>query len=468
MERNRFKKVVLFMLAITLTGCASVNTANTNFKRPTPDNVVTLWEGNTAATWDKLQHTSVARLTALNEITNDPTQSAWLELALISKRSSANTAELAGQLMAWRVKNPNHAAGSLFPSNIALSQLRSNPTPRQIAVLLPERGAFGPSAQTLREGFLNAYYGNLYRDSNQSIKFYDTTKADISSVYKQAIADGADFVIGPLAKNHVQKLSASNSFPMPTLALNYTDQNARSLPTNLYQFGLLPEDEAAQIADRAIKSGVKNAIVIAPQNAWGKRMAYAFTTSWHAAGGAIQDTWYYGQRANFNQDVARLMNIDPTADKKLMEEDNDKEVLEKQRRHDFDVVFIFAQPQDARIIVPLLRYYYATNIPIYGSSSIYTGYTSKQSQNKDTDLDGVIICDIPWSKQVAQGQITDATQSDRLYAVGQDAYLLSQTLTRLTLLPNFPIYGTTGALTLSSSRQIHRRLPCMAIKNGVV
>lgn len=466
MERNSLGKIVILIFVLALTSCSSMPT-NTARKvvRPIPNSALALWEGNTAATWDKLQHTSLARLTALQSLTNDAKQSAWLELALISKRNSINTQDLSRELVAWRTRNPSHPANTLFPDNITLTQLSSNATPHQIALLLPQRGAFGPSGQTVREGFLNAYYANLYKVGNQSIKFYDTTQENIESVYKKAIADGADFVIGPLAKNHVQQLSSSGSFPTPTLALNYTDHSVQSLPTNFYEFGLLPEDEAAQIAERASKTGVKNAIVIAPQNAWGKRMAYAFTESWHAKGGAIQETWYYGTRANFSQEVARLLNVNPKLDKELMEEDNNKEVLEQQRRQDFDVIFLFSQPQDARIIVPLLRYYYASNIPIYGSSSIYSG---KTSERKDMDLDGVIVCDIPWSRQIAQGNINDAVQADRLYAVGQDAYLLSQTLTRLVLLPNFPIYGTTGALTLSSTRQIHRRLPCTAIRNGAI
>jgi len=83
---------------------------------------------------------------------------------------------------------------------------------------------------------------------------------------------------------------------------------------------------------------------------------------------------------------------------------------------------------------------------------------------KDVDLNGVIVCDIPWNRQGSR----DESSSNRLYAVGQDAYLLSQNLSRLAEIPSFPVYGSTGALFLSPQNQIHRRIPCTAIHNGLL
>lgn len=468
-EIKSLGKIVIVIITLILTGCTSLPgpTANQPMaSHPLTGGQTALWDGNSAETWKTLQHTSTNKLIAMQKTTTSPIQLAWIDLALISKRNSIDTQQIANELTTWRAHNPDHPGNSLFPDNITLNQLTAFSSPRQIAVLLPQRGMFAASGRTIREGFLNAYYANLYKVGKQSVKFYDTSQTqDMHSLYQKAIADGADIVIGPLVKTNVQQLKTANAFPTPTLALNYGDQGLAPLPKNFFEFGLLPEDEAVQLAQRARKSGLQNAIIIAPQNLWGKRLVNAFSTHWVTEGGSIRDTWYYTSRATFNQEIAHLLNIDPNIDKKLMQEGNDKLVLEQQRRQDFDVIILFSQPQDARVIVPLLRYYYANNIPIFATSSIYSG---KPNPAKDIDLNGVIVCDIPWSMEMARNTNSDATQSDRLYAVGQDAYLLSQTLTRLMLLPNFPIYGTTGALTLSSTRQIHRRLPCMVIRNGVI
>jgi hypothetical protein len=389
---------------------------------------------------------------------DDPVKRAWIQLALINKRNSTNTPQLVRELLAWREQNPNHPANQLLPDNSTLDRLLTMPPPSKIAVLLPLQGSYGSSGQAVREGFLNAYYKNMSKVGKQTVKFYDTsTTQDIAALHQHAMLEGADFVVGPLTKSNVQQLSQTGPFTYPILALNYTD--TRSLPANFYEYGLLPEDEVTQVADRARQRGLSRAIIIAPQSAWGNRLVTAFSNRWQAAGGKIQQTWYYTKQTNFNAEIAGLLNVNPNADKDLMKTNNDKTVLEQQRRQDFDVIFLFAQPQEARTIVPLLRYYYANNVPIYATSAVQ----SSTHANNDVDLNGVTVCDIPNA-----GGGNDGMSSNRLYAVGQDAYLLSQALERLIMLPNFSIYGTTGALTLSPSHQIHRRLPCTTIQNGAM
>ena len=468
--KTLFTFMLLLVTPFSITSCSS-SLSLSSFTPSTEGQYTTskppktaLWEGNTTTIWENLQRRSTAKLTALLNTTNDPNERAWIELALISKRNSNRTQALTQDLLAWRSTHSSHPANRLFPSNEILSQLSSEPAPQQIAILLPLQGDYASSGQTLREGFLNAYYANLERIGKQNVSFYDTANQDINSLYQQALNNGADIVVGPLIKNNVQQLIRSGSFSTPVLALNYTDIYFGSLPKNFYEFGLLPEDEAIQVAEQAREAGLTHALIIAPENPWGKRLISTFSTRWHTLGGRIQDTLYYSHQSDLNKEIANLLQINPDTDKKLTQEGNDKDTLEQQRRHDFDVIFLFAQPKEARVIVPLLRYYYVNNIPIYATSAVYSG---KPNPVKDVDLNGVTICDTPWSIQIARHHAND-TQSDRLYAVGLDAYLLSQSLNRLTALPHFPLYGTTGALTLASSHQIHRRLPCTTIHNGTM
>ncbi len=348
----------------------------------------------------------------------------------------------------------------LSPSNASASanNLPALKPPQHIALLLPLHGGYGASGQTIREGFFNEYYANLAKTNKQSISIYDTSAGkNIQTLYQQAIAEGADFVIGPLVKTEVQTLHQTSSFPAPTLALNYTEVGSGTLPTNFYEFGLLPEDEAVQMATRARESGLSQAILIAPQNAWGKRLTASFATAWQAAGGTIVDTWYYSNTAAFNQSITQLLNVNLERDKQLIGEAKDKNLLKQRRRQDFDVVFLLAQPREARMIVPLLRYYYVNDIPIYATAAVYSG---KPNPTRDVDLNGIIICDIPWKTS------NSAPAADRLYAVGQDAYLLSQALPHLIAVSNFSLDGKTGTLAMSPSHQIHRRVPCRVVENG--
>jgi hypothetical protein len=368
-----------------------------------------------------------------------------LNLAIISKEASKSNNQLITQLKAWKSENPNHPANSLIPDDGTLNSIQAKQPPRKIAILLPLKGPLMSSGPVVREGFLNAYYENR---SGQEISFYDSSVNDIGAVYQKALAEGADTIVGPLTKESVQTLLHSSSFPVPTIALNYTD-NWGSLPANFYEFGLSPNDEAQQMAGKAIESGHKRAIVIAPNTDWGRRVSKTAIEQWSTTGGTIADTFYFNSKTDLNNGIAQLLHANAKVNK---------------RRQDFDVIFLLASPESARQIVPLLKYYYASNVPIYSTSVIYAG---KPEPEKDSDLNGIKFAETPWSLKLAKsaGKIT-GSRSNRLYAVGRDAYLLTNQIYRLTFLPNFPIYGATGSLSLNSSHQVYRRLPWTQMHDG--
>ncbi|MCE3239284.1 MAG: lpoA [Gammaproteobacteria bacterium] len=459
----------IFIVALSLLGltnCTTPEMLNGAFGSAPPTTRYTdtsdpvFWEKNTTAIWDKLTRTAFTQLQTELAQTDNPINSAWLRLAIINKQYSSNTPELINQLMRWRKENPSHPANILFPSDTDLSNIINNTAPKHIALLLPLHGQLGTQGQIVRDGFLNAYYESSLRNQ-QTVSFYDTSENPTAALYQEASNQGADIIIGPLTKDNVQKLLKQTTFPIPVIALNYTDG---SLPTHFYEFGLSPIDEAQQIADRAWQSGHSRALIIAPQNEWGQRITKPLIARWQALNGKVSDTYFFMPTSNLSEGIASLLQVDQKEDRHKMAENNDKAYLEQQRRQDFDVIFMIAQPQTAREIVPLLKYYYADNIPIYASSSIYSGIPDPQ---KDSDLNGVYFCDIPWTLKNATNPLSKGDAShNRLYAVGLDAYLLSNNLPRLTNLPHFPLYAATGALSLSPNNKIYRRLPWTQMHDG--
>lgn len=457
--------MIVLIMASVLTACVT-QASNTSFStnsvaKPTSSSSslnTALRQEDILQTWHSLQHFSTAKLTDMETKTNDSLQLAWIKLAILTKQKNSSSKHLADALLAWRKEFPYHPGNALIPDNKILDALKTSQIPQQIAVLLPQEGSYRLASNSIREGILRSYYANSPRGVKQKIKFYDTTQASsIIALYQQAIAEGADLIIGPLTKDKVQQLRETMHFDKPTLALNYSN-NVNT--TNFYEFGLLPEDEITQIVSRAREAGHVHAILIAPQTEWGKRLSSAFLSKWQKAGGQLQEAWYFSNRENFNQDIARLLKVNLVTDKRLMKKENNKKILSQQRRQDIDVIFLFAEANDAQLIVPLLRFYYAGEIPIFANSSIYSG---KFNGTQNLDLKGVIICDIPWQIKLANQTHTEKPEAERLYAMGQDAYLLSQSLERLEYLPQFPLYGMTGAMTMSPQHQIHRRLPCAPI-----
>lgn len=421
-----------------------------------------IWQESPNSIWYTLSALSLTTLQQISTTTTDTNKLAWINLSIISKQYS-NRPDLIFQLQAWQKSNPKHVANSLLPAN---SILLENKEPEHIAVLLPLQGMFAPLGQIVRDGFLNSYYASLNTLYHPTITFYDTSTKPIPALYEEALVNGADFIVGPLTKEEVQQLLTIGNYKVTTLALNYTTTNHRSLlPNNLYEFGLRPLDEIEQIVNKALSMRHKNALIIALNDPKTIFLTNELKKNWQAQGGLVVEQFYFDNETNLNAAISNFLHVDLLKDRQAMKKENNKELLEQQRRQDFDVLFLLAPPEKAREIVPLLKFYYADNIPIYSTSMIFSG---KVHSEKDSDLDGVIFCDIPWILNLAHdAKKNKAIYYNRLFALGQDAYLLSKTWQRFEALPYFPLQGTTGNLWLTNDHTIYRSLPFAKFQNGI-
>lgn len=430
---------------------------------------------NDIAIWHTLQAQSPNQLEQLQSQVQANGERGWITLALITRTASSPNA-LVTALRRWEADYPNHEALSLLPPNITAAATAPSKT-KMIALLLPLHGRYGADGTAIKNGFLAAYYAAQKHAINlPKLKIYDTSSQPIDTVYDTALNNGANFVIGPLLKQNIQQLANDSKLRVPTLALN----TLADLQPNhhLYQFGLSPIDEAVQAANRASQAGYQHAIIIATNNDWGKTLTKVFSAAWQKKNGTIVDTLQTQGTSHLSSSIRKLLNID-TVNKEYR---HLKVILHTpirfipRRREDIDFIYMIEQPNIARQIVPLLKYYFANNIPVYSVSQIYSGHNHT---SVDRDLDGVTFCDMPWvlnpqqSKQMQnlRQQIkmvwpTSYEHHPKLYALGIDSYLILTKLPQLKALPQFGIAGATGELYLDQSQHIFRRLLWAQFKNG--
>lgn len=361
------------------------------------------------------------------------------------------------------------------------STVPSGQPAQKIALLLPLQGQYGASAQAIRNGFLAAYYDDKQQGKNvPNVVVLDTSMQDVRTVYQQAIAQGADFVVGPLTKPQVGELASSGNLSVPTLALNTLDTN-QSPPNNMYFFSLSPRQEAIQVAQKARQDGHHNAIIIAPATPWGQTTANAFAQSWQSMGGQVVGNLAFSREQNLADDMGNLLQVNKSvrSSKGFKKAMQDKIPLNQMRRQDFDMVFIVGSPSQARLIRPLLKFYFAGNIPVYATSSVYSGTPSPMH---DRDLDGVMFSEMPWVLDATSqlpsnlGAIKSRIMSlwpssyqtyPKLYAMGVDAYKLVQNFNRLSNSPSSGLAEATGTLYLGPGHDIDRQLQWARIENGV-
>src|SRR5690606_12908739 len=165
----------------------------------------------------------------------------------------------------------------------------------------------------------------------------------------------------------------------------------RSIPQKFYQFSLSPEGEAEQAAIKAFKEGYRFAGVITPQNKWGERVQEAFTQRWHELGGRVVSSAKLKPEYDQSQTISQLMNVDDSQKRSLKVKNMlvEKVSIQPRRRQDIDVVVLIAPAAQARLVKPLLEFYFAGNLPVYATSSVYQG---QENPKKDRDMNGIVFC----------------------------------------------------------------------------
>lgn len=448
---KQIRKNFLAVMLCMMTACASSSHPVTDIplNRQTLADSSPFWQADPHQLWGRLQSLPPAGLQQAAQATHNDTAREWLELARISKQYQHDSTRQLSALAAWQARYPEHPGNQLLPPAGSLSGLQQENPPHHIALLLPLQGADARSGNLVQRGFMDAWYRwrKAHPGLHTTLSFLDTAGGSTpAALYRQAISQGADYVVGPLTRADVLALSREGTLSVPVLALNYLPDSSLFSPP-FVQYGLAPEDEALQLAAQARAAGYDRALLIAPADAFGKRLSRVLIPAWKALGGHVQDSLFFTPGKPLDQDVARFLKTvsvpQPSAPDTPL----------PRRRQDADVILLLAASRDAKQIVPLLKYNFAGDLPILSTSAIY----SESSPTLDNmDLNGVIFCDAP---AILSGK-------PRLYAVGQDAWLLASQTARLRALPDFPLYGMTGAMTLQSGQRIFRRLPWITMQNG--
>lgn len=391
----------------------------------------------------------------------------WLALARILKQREQPGFDSASQIQQWRQAFPGHPANAEFlqsylasPATVAAPAAETiegqkpanGPT---IAVLLPASGSYAQAGKAIKEGLVAAHRLAAGSAAQLPLKFYDTEQGDIAGLYRQALADGAKQVIGPLVKEQIQALAQSAELTVPVLALNHVENLQK---TNLYQFGLSPIDEAEQLALKARRDGRQTALLLVPNTSQGQRIGHYLAAAWQTNGGTLTATQSYDPKQH---DVGSILNA-------LLAPASGEPATEKQPR----TVLLSANAEVGRELAPLIKYHQNADLAVYAMPNVYGG---RQNPTEDAELGRIQFCDMPWlfadsyTGPLSQTAMQSSWQAlpenlTRLVALGIDAYNL---LGQLPQLATAPFAGATGRLSLNAENRVTRKLVCAQFKAGV-
>jgi outer membrane PBP1 activator LpoA protein len=295
-----------------------------------------------------------------------------------------------------------------------------------------------------------------------------------TTAYRKAIAEGAQFIVGPLTKEDVTAVATSGDASVLTLALNQLADNTTA-PALLFQFALDPEEEARQVAQRVSNDGRMRGLVLLPNNDWGQRVFRAFDAEMKTLGGTIAGMRFYDPAArDYSEPIRQLLLIDESRARAntLNTTLGMRLEFEPRRRGDAQFVFVGAQPVQGRSLRPTLRFHLSQDLPMYSTSEIF-----EPDSAANADLDGVLFPHMPWviSPDAASTQLRTsiakywpvrARTQGRLYAFGFDAYRIIPLLKAGRFGSAHAIPGMTGLLSIDDKGRVHRQLDWARVSDG--
>lgn len=309
--------------------------------------------------------------------------------------------------------------------------------PLKVALLLPLTGSQAAAATAVRDGFLTGYYGESRR--KPEVRFYDTA-AGANAAYGRAVAEGNDFVVGPLARDEVDAVFADDTPKVPLLALN---RGSRTPPPGSAGFSLSPEDEGISIAQYLIERGAKRVLIVGAGEDAQRRSASAAKAQLERRGVQVAGN------VGIDADLAPLAQ-------------------------GVDAVLLAMKGSQARALMPRLALAGIDAATRVATSQITSG-TGKATE--DAALDGIVYPTETWTARGVPGlpsQASAAARLDtakgpaaRLFAFGFDAWLVTAYLERLALSANADIDGATGRLSLDGFGNVLRQPSWSRYTGGV-
>lgn len=388
----------------------------------------------------------------------------WLDLALVIRQNLV-TADHVSQAMAeWKVRHPYHVLSESEALDIWLRYRQQFSPPRKVAVLLPETGRLSAPSAAIRDGLMSAYLEN---PGAAEVYFFPTGDEPDSAIaaYFSAMDSGADWIIGPLQKNHIEAILTLAGLATPILALNElpgTFNAPEGLQDRIFGMSLSQEKEAVSVAQQAVASNYQRAVVLAPESAWGDRMAEAFQAEFlHDEREIIAAARFRESDNDHSPLIERILKIDESKARKKQLEITLQMPLEFEamRRQDIDMIFLAANSSQARLIRPQLRFHDAGDIPVYSTGRVYTG---KPDPAHNQDLNGIRFPTTPWQLNHADSADMPDLKSIRggnlaqFFAIGQDAWGLLPWLELMRKDPDFKVNGQSGTYRSGNDANLQR------------
>jgi len=189
----------------------------------------------------------------------------------------------------------------------------STAAPLKVALLVPLSGESVAVGNAMMDAATMAIYDSYVGTPSSEIqskiillpKDTGNTPADSVRAAKQAIDQGAKFIIGPLFSQSVTAIAPMAKEAGVTM-LTFSNNKAVAEP-NVYTFGFMPEQQVERIAEYAYLHGMLRVAVLAPNDPYGQKIQETLMNEYGKRGGLVAPSELYApSSANIDAAVSRL------------------------------------------------------------------------------------------------------------------------------------------------------------------
>ncbi|BCE01470.1 penicillin-binding protein activator [Marinicellulosiphila megalodicopiae] len=388
----------------------------------------------------------------------------WLQLAFQIQSVKGQIYVQNQVLNQWLSTHSSHPAAMMLPTSLSMLSEALKNQPKQIAVMVPITGKYGIVGRSIQAGILSQYYHNVSQSNPVgNIRFYDTggDNLNIINLYNQAVSDGAEFVIGPFFEKPVNELANFEGITVPVLLLRSTNQPA-VVADKVMQFDLSLNHEVTRVAEQAITDGHRNAAIIYTKDSTRRQeFAKIFEQRFTQLGGRIVARTPLDTKQKFIYSVKELMGIDDSEKRAQMVYqllDQSINNFEVRPRRDIDMIFMVVSQDESVRLKPIFNQQYASEIPFYGLSDIYSG----GQLPKQYDFDNIRLQTMPWQLQgVTHNQLPERNELTTAYQANEvSVSIAAQGVDAYSIMMQFDIFKQFEANTISGvTGNLHQPTP---------
>jgi hypothetical protein len=320
---------------------------------------------------------------------------------------------------------PHHVASAPVAPSVVRPAKHAKP---RVVMLLPTLSpSLGGAAAVVKAGVEAA----AKVDDAAELSLVATHDDDVARQYREAVGRGAQVVIGPLTREAIAAVAPR--ITVPTLALN-TLEPETGANFRLLGLSLSVESEARQLARLMREDGRAKPLLLATSDAISRRMARAFAEEW--------------QRQTRNLPLQAEWSAAEPPGEAVQQADS------------VFLALTHAQAAAAKAALP-------GALAVYATSQV-------NERTSDARLNGVHFIDMPWLlmpdhpavRRYPRPESALTMQTERLYALGVDAYRVALAMAAKLPPPGWQLSGVTGDLKLLRDRQFARELPAARIGEG--